>query len=108
MALLIILLEKRVSRQEEDPGSNPVDIITGSGGNSEPTSTGDPIEPKRGNISSPLPRNKLLSGKALLTVKPASQDAAVPAKVWCWLADSERESIHNCLNGGMTVWDIVS
>ncbi|KAJ9080791.1 hypothetical protein DSO57_1021196 [Entomophthora muscae] len=41
-------------------------------------------------------------------VKPASQDAVVPSKGQCQLRDSEREALSNCLNRGMTVWDITS
>ncbi|KAJ9050878.1 hypothetical protein DSO57_1009989 [Entomophthora muscae] len=41
-------------------------------------------------------------------VKPGSQDAVVPAKGQRWLTDSEREALLNCLNRGMTVWDIAS
>ncbi|KAJ9089405.1 hypothetical protein DSO57_1013344 [Entomophthora muscae] len=41
-------------------------------------------------------------------VKPASQDAAVPFKGQRQLRDSEREALPNCLNRGMTVWDITS
>ncbi|KAJ9080591.1 hypothetical protein DSO57_1023197 [Entomophthora muscae] len=41
-------------------------------------------------------------------VKPASQDAPVPAKGRHWLTDSECEALLNCLNREMAVWDIVS
>ncbi|KAJ9054588.1 hypothetical protein DSO57_1012654 [Entomophthora muscae] len=41
-------------------------------------------------------------------VKPASQDATVPAKGQCWLTDSECGALLNFLNGGMAVWDIAS
>ncbi|KAJ9050298.1 hypothetical protein DSO57_1015689 [Entomophthora muscae] len=41
-------------------------------------------------------------------VEPASQDAAVPVKVWCQLTDSECEALLKCLNRGMAVQDILS
>ncbi|KAJ9083624.1 hypothetical protein DSO57_1032825 [Entomophthora muscae] len=41
-------------------------------------------------------------------VKPASQDATVPAKGRCRLTDSEHEALLNYLNGGMAAWDIAS
>ncbi|KAJ9085355.1 hypothetical protein DSO57_1014774 [Entomophthora muscae] len=39
-------------------------------------------------------------------VKPASQDAIVPAKGRCWFTDNECEALLNCLNKEMAVWDI--
>ncbi|KAJ9088156.1 hypothetical protein DSO57_1025896 [Entomophthora muscae] len=41
-------------------------------------------------------------------VKPASQDAVVPAKGQHQLMDSVHEALLNCLNRGMIVWDNVS